>query len=200
MDITDDIHESDIIGDIEYKELDHFNPIEVIDADNVNEDSKLDSMVDEAMKKLSTKFNLDKPITNPAELMNLITETTADNKKIFDLLSSKVSSEVHSRVRFKATLAADTLLDKMADMISNVDSFDYRTDPMSFLLLIEKYMDFIERSDRISQKYENPNINESIENISLDSKGPKDNVLSPSEYADLVNKTLNLIRSENKDK
>lgn len=195
--IEDDIYESDEIGNAEFHELDTFVPVEVTDVTSYD-DSKLDSQVEEAIQKLSSKFDLDKPITDPQELLRFINETTSDNKRVFDLLSTKVASEVHSRVRFKATLAADTLLDKMADMISNVDSFDYRADPMSFLLLIEKYMDFIERSDRISERYNDPNIDDSITNMSKTVKDSGKDTVSPADYTDLVKKVLESIKEENK--
>lgn len=196
--IKDDIYEANDFSETEFHALDTFVPVEVIDSTTPDE-SRLDSQVNEAIQKLSSKFDLDKPITDPKELLNFINEATVDNKRVFDLLSSKVASEVHSRVRFKATLAADTLLDKMADLISNVDSFDYRTDPMSFLLLIEKYMDFIEKADAISEKYNDPNIDDSIANISKEQKEGDREQLTPSDYTDIVNVVLESLKKERKE-
>lgn len=162
--------------------------------------SKLDDTITQIIEKVSGKLDLGgAPLTNLQDVLKFIDKLGAENNRIFDLVASKTASEVRSRVRFKATIAADILLDKLADMIFRVDALDYASDPMNFLILIEKYLNFIKESDKISSIYENPTVDESLKTMSKsreESKKEGSKKLTPADYADLVKETIAKIKQE----
>ena len=201
-DIYDDIQETNSEGLGEIQTLDTFGPCKVYDVESVDSDtSKLDDAIHDVMNKLSDKSDLPGQVTNIQEVMKRVDTLTADNKRIFDLFASKLSSEMYSRARLKATVASSILMEKMADIVSNIDAIDYRADPMTFLLLLEKYMNFIEQSDRVNDKYVNPSVDDSIKNISENSN--KSTVttqsMNPSDLADLNRMALELLKKEKSD-
>ncbi len=198
--VLDDIQVTDTEGLGELQTLDSFEPCKVYDVES-DTNSKLDTAIHDIMNKLSDKSELPGQVTNIQEVMEKVDTLTSDNKKIFDLFASKLSSEMYSRARLKATVASSILMEKMADIVSNIDAIDYRADPMTFLLLLEKYMNFIEQSDKINNRYVNPSVDDSIKNISENSNKTPETTqsLSTSDLADLNRMALELLKKEKEE-
>lgn len=133
-----------------------------IDSENRLNSESLTKMMDDSIGKLSDSLGVDKPIVNAVDILEEIDKANALNKKTFDLLSSKLISNVHMRTRAKAMLAANIQLDKLSLMMTSLDSCDYENDPMSYLLLIEKFTEYVGKTDSLVERYNDPAIEESL--------------------------------------
>lgn len=195
-DIDKDLMDADYETVHEIAKLDQFKP-EPVMTESVDHESQLDNVVEDSLTRLSKSFNLDTPMTDINDVINYIDKVTVQDKRAFDLLASKVVTEVDSRARFKATLSSSILLSKLADMVAKLDQFDYNADPMSYLMLIERFLLFMEKSEKLVSVYKDPTVDESLRNLSESKNEDKhEDKLTQADYADLVKITLEKIRNE----
>ena len=139
------------------------------DSDPRLNSESLTKLMEDSIGKLSDSLGVNKPIVNAVDILGEIDKANALNKKTFDLLSSKLISNVHMRTRAKAMLAANIQLDKLSLMMTSLDSSDYENDPMSYLLLIEKFTEYVGKTDSLVERYNDPAIEESISELTKES-------------------------------
>lgn len=196
--------EIEVLSGSELSVLEHFKPQEVNtyiqEPDSNDEESKLAQGIDKTISDLAGSLDIESPETDPEKVLDNISSVTVDNQKAFDLLASKTLKTLNTRARFKAVMAANILQSKMADMISKVDQYDYQADPMNFILLTEKYLEYIEKLDRLQENY-NESVEESLQQLSQENKEKSyktEEKLTPSQFADIAKKIQEMTKSDNK--
>lgn len=199
--IDDIVTEVEEVAFKEFNQLDSFKPQIIYEPNESDESDKLSKGIDSTLAKLANSLNLDAPDTNPETVLDKIDQITSESQKAFDLLSSKALKTINSRARVKAVMAGNILMSRMADMISQVDKFDYSADPMNFLLLIEKYTDFIDKMDNLSKPYEE-SVDESLTQMSNDRSkekysSPEDEKITPAKLAEYVRMLKGMEDSKN---
>ena len=186
-------------GDIEILEVEPIDSDDDITSVSViaDEQPKSEEQVQDAITKLSKKYNLDLNNVSVKNVLDNIDNIDADDGS-FDLLASKIVSDYVGKVALKAVISETNMINKVLMIMDNTPI--ERLDADS-LLILSKVFEYQDRLFSILDRYKKTGVEKSLKHLKESKEQDKEKErisLTPDEVRRIVNE-INRQKEEKED-